>query len=161
MGQRKMSGLYKRGNIWHIDKQIGGRRIQRSTETANLTEAQANLAHYIEQERKSRIYGEPNQYRFVEAALRYKEEETKKSLDRDIQDLKVVMPFIGDLELKQVHLGSLQPFIDKRKKAGIKSSTVNRTLSVVRSVLRKAASAWRDDNGHPWLASVTEIPKQT
>lgn len=159
MGQRKMSGLYKRGNIWHIDKQIGGRRIQRSTETANLTEAQANLAHYIEQERKSRIYGEPNQYRFVEAALRYEEEETKKSLDRDIQDLKVVMPLIGDLKLKQVHLGSLQPFIDERKKAGIKSSTVNRTLSVVRSVLRKAASAWRDDNGHPWLASVPEIPK--
>ena len=67
---------------------------------------------------------------------------------------------IGDLELKQVHLGSLQPFIDERKKSGVKSSTVNRTLSVVRSVLRKAASAWRDDNGHPWLASVPEIPKQ-
>ena len=29
----------------------------------------------------------------------------------------------------------------------------------MRSVLRKAASAWRDDNGHPWLASVPEIPK--
>ena len=160
MGQRKMSGLYKRGNIWHIDKQIRGRRVQRSTETGNLNEAQAILAHIIENERKGRIYGEPNQHRFVDAAKRYIKEETKKSLDRDIQDLKAVMPFIGDLEIKQVHLGSLQSFIDERKKAGIKSSTVNRTLSVVRSVLRKAASVWRDDNGHPWLESVPEIPKQ-
>ena len=159
MGQRKMSGLCKRGNIWHIDKQIGGKRIQCSTETADLNQAEAVLAYYIEQERKSRIFGEPNQYRFVDAAKRYIKEETKKSLDRDIQDLKAVMPFVGNLLLKQVHLGSLQPFIDKRKKASIKSSTVNRTLSVVRSVLRKAASAWRDDNGHPWLASVPEIPK--
>ena len=159
MGQRKMSGLCKRGNIWHIDKQIGGKRIQCSTKTADLNQAEAVLAYYIEQERKSRIFGEPNQYRFVDAAKRYIKEDTKKSLDRDIQDLKAVMPFVGNLLLKQVHLGSLQPFIDKRKKAGIKSSTVNRTLSVVRSVLRKAASAWRDDNGHPWLASVPEIPK--
>ena len=160
MGQRKMPGLCKRGKYWHIDKRIGGRRIQCSTETADLNQAQIVLAHYIEQERNGRIFGEPNQYRFVDAAKRYIKEETKKSLDRDIQDLKAVMPFIGNLLLKQVHLGSLQPFIDERKKAGIKSSTVNRTLSVVRSVLRKAASAWRDDNGHPWLASVPEITKQ-
>ena len=117
MGQNKTPGLFKRGDIWHIDKQIGGKRIQCSTETADLNQAEAVLAYYIEQERKSRIFGEPNQYRFVDAAKRYIKEDTKKSLDRDIQDLKAVMPFVGNLLLKQVHLGSLQPFIDKRKKS--------------------------------------------
>jgi len=108
-----------------------------------------------------RVEGESEWYRFVDAAMRYVEEEMKKSLDRDIQDLKIVMPFIGDLELRKIHLGTLQPFIDKRKKQGVKSATVNRSLSVVRSVLKRAASVWRDDNSHPWLLSVPEIPKQS
>lgn len=71
-----------------------------------------------------------------------------------------MMPFIGDLELRKIQLGTLQPFIDEREKLGIKSTTVNRSLSVVRSVLRRASSIWRDDNSHPWLLSVPEIPKQ-
>ena len=160
MGQNKMPGLFKRGDLWHIDKQVSGRRIQCSTGAKDRKEAEQFLVHLLDKERQSRVYGQPGWYRFVDAATRYIEEEMKKSLDRDIQDLKLVMPFIGDLELRKIHLGTLQPFIDERKKAGIKSSTVNRTLSVVRSVLLKAASAWRDDNGHPWLASVPEIPKQ-
>ena len=69
------------------------------------------------------------------------------------------MPFIGDLELRKIHLGTLQPYIDERKKQGVKSGTVNRSLSVIRAVLRQAASVWRDDNSHPWLLTVPEIPK--
>lgn len=160
MGQNKIRGLFKRGDIWHIDKQVGGRRIQCSTGAKELKEAEQFIVHLLERERLSRVYGEPGRYRFVDAATRYIEEETKKSLDRDIQDLKLVMPFIGDLELRKIHLGTLQPFIDKRKQQGIKSATVNRSMSVVRSVLKRAASVWRDDNSHPWLLSVPEIPKQ-
>ncbi|MDA8878814.1 tyrosine-type recombinase/integrase [Porticoccaceae bacterium] len=161
MGQKKMPGLFKRGELWHIDKQVSGRRIQCSTGAKDRKEAEQFLVHLLDKERQSRVYGEPVRYTFIDAATRYVEEETKKSLDRDIQDLKIVMPFIGDLELRKIHIGTLQPFIDKRKKLGIKSATVNRSLSVVRSVLRRAASVWRDDNSHPWLLSVPEIPKQS
>jgi|SaaInlV_120m_DNA_3_1039746.scaffolds.fasta_scaffold13814_2 integrase len=161
MGQNKMPGLFKRGDTWHIDKQVSGRRIQCSTGAKDRKEAEQFLVHLLDKDRQSRVYGEPGWYRFVDAAARYIEEETKKSLDRDIQDLKLVMPFIGDLELRKIHLGTLQPFIDERKKHGIKSATVNRSLSVVRSVLRRAASVWRDDNSHPWLLSVPELPKQS
>ena len=161
MGQNKIPGLFKRGDIWHIDKQVGGRRIQCSTGANELKEAEQFLVHLLDRERQSRVYGEPGRYRFVDAATRYIEEETKKSLDRDIQDLKLVMPFIGDLELRKIHLGTLQPFIDKRKQQGVKSATVNRSMSVVRSVLTRAASVWRDDHSHPWLLSVPEIPKQS
>jgi integrase len=162
MGQNKTPGLFKRGDIWHIDKQVAGRRIQCSTGANDRKEAEQFLVHLLHKERQSRIYGEPGCYRFGYAAARYIEEEAKKkSVDRDIQDLKLVMPFIGNLELRKIHLGTLQPFIDKRKQQGIKSATVNRTMSVVRSVLRRAASVWRDDNSHPWLLSVPEIPKQS
>jgi integrase len=159
MGQKKMSGLVKRGNIWHVDKRVGGRRIQCSTEAIDLNRAQEFLTHLIEQERRIRVYGDPVPHLFVDACTRYVKEMTKKSRDRDIQDLKAVMPYIGYLELKKIHLGTLQRFIDERYELGIKSSTVNRTLCVVRLVLKKAASIWRDDHGNPWLTSVPEIPK--
>ena len=159
MGQKKMSGLVKRGNIWHVDKRVGGRRIQCSTEATDLNRAQEFLTHLIEQERRIRVYGDPVPHLFVDACTRYVKEMTKKSRDRDIQDLKAVMPYIGYLELKKIHLGTLQRFIDERYELGIKSSTVNRTLCVVRLVLKKAASIWRDDHGNPWLTSVPEIPK--
>ena len=159
MGQKKMSGLVKRGNIWHVDKRVGGRRIQCSTEATDLSKAQEFLIHLMEQERRGRVYGEPVPHLFVDACARYVKEMTKKSRDRDIQDLKAVMPYIGYLELKKIHLGTLQRFIDERYELGIKSSTVNRTLCVVRLVLKKAASIWRDDHGNPWLTSVPEIPK--
>lgn len=159
MGQKRMAGLIKRGEVWHVDKQISGRRIQCSTETTDLSRAQEFLVHLLEKERRVRVYGDEVAHSFVEACARYVEEITKKSRDRDVQDLKGVMPFIGHLALKQVHFGTLQPFIDKRKADGVKSATVNRCLSVVRLVLKRAASIWRDDHGNPWLASVPEIPK--
>ena len=159
MGQKKMSGLVKRGNIWHVDKRVGGRRIQCSTEATDLNRAQEFLTHLIEQERRIRVYGDPVPHLFVDACTRYVKEMTKKSRDRDIQDLKAVMPYIGYLELKKIHLGTLQRFIDERYELGIKSSTVNRTLCVVRLVLKKAASIWRDDHDNTWLTGVPEIPK--
>jgi integrase len=159
MGQKKMSGLVKRGNIWHVDKRVGGRRIQCSTETTDLNRAQEFLIHLMEQERRGRVYGDPVPHLFVDACARYVKEMTKKSRDRDIQDLKTVMPYIGHLELKQIHLGTLQRFIDERGELGIKSSTMNRTLCVVRLVLKKAASIWRDDHDNTWLTGVPEIPK--
>jgi len=159
MGQKKMSGLFKRDKIWHIDKQICGRRIQCSTGSSDLKEAEQFLIHLLEKERRKRVYGEPERHTFVDAATRYVQEATKKSLDRDIQDLKCVMPYIGHLELKQIHSQTLQRFIDERGELGIKSSTVNRSLCVVRLVLKQAAASWRDNHGNPWLIGVPAIPK--
>lgn len=70
------------------------------------------------------------------------------------------MPYIGDLPLLQVHMGTLQPFIDDRKADGIKSSTVPRTLAVVRRILNLAARKWRDESGLTWLAPSPMIEMQ-
>ena len=44
MGKRKrLSGLIKRGDIWHIDKQINGRRICKSTGATERRVAEAQL----------------------------------------------------------------------------------------------------------------------
>jgi hypothetical protein len=66
-------------------------------------------------------------------------------------------PFIGDLMLKQVHMDSLQPFIAKRRADGVKTSTINGALAVVRRILNLSASEWRDDQSLTWLEHTVKI----
>jgi len=61
------------------------------------------------------------------------------------------MPFIGDLDLTQVHDGTLEPFISARLAQGRSHKTVNGSLGIVRRILRLCASRWRDENGLTWL----------
>jgi hypothetical protein len=48
-------------------------------------------------------------------------------------------PMIGDLDLLQVHIGTLQEFIAKRRAEGVKTKTLNAALGVVRRILNLAA----------------------
>jgi hypothetical protein len=62
------------------------------------------------------------------------------------------------MPLNQVHSGTLQPFIEARRKAGIKSGTVNRSLAVARRILRLCAELWRDEYGMTWLETAPMLP---
>ena len=156
----KTPGLIKLGEIWHIDKRIRGRRLCESTGTSVLREAETYLARRIEKIRKAEIYGERPVRTFRAAATKYLNETVKRSLDRDAQDIKLIMPYIGDLPLQQIYMDTLQPFIGAHKAGGIKSSTVNRTLAVVRRILNLAARKWRDEYGMTWLSSAPLIEMQ-
>lgn len=57
MGQRKPPGLTRRGETWHIDKQIGGARIRESTGTGDLLKAQEQLAKRVDEARQARLFG--------------------------------------------------------------------------------------------------------
>ena len=65
--------------------------------------------------------------------------------------LKMLDPFIGNLALKQVHIGSPQEFIAKRRTDGVKTNTINLSLAVVRRIVNLAATEWRDEQGMTWL----------
>lgn len=148
----RMPGLIRRGGTWHIDKQVRGYgRLCESTGTGDRQEAERYLVKRLDEIRLATVYGVRPQRTFLQAATKYLNEGTKRSLSRDAQDLARVVPFIGELPLEQVHMGTLQEFIAQRKEDGVKSATVNRTLAVVRRVLNLAARLWRDEQGHPWL----------
>ncbi len=151
MGQKVPPGLVKRGEIWHIKKTICGRRIQESTGTSNLAEAEKYLIHRMEQIRQSSIYGVRTQRSFREAATKYLKEATKTSIADDALQLRLLDPFIGDLMLTEVHMGSMQQFIEARKKQGVKTRTINHAIQTVRHILNLAASEWLDENGRTWL----------
>ncbi len=158
MGRKKTPGLYKREEIWHIDKRIRGTRLCESTGTRDLAEAEAYLARRIEDIRQAKVFGVRPSRSFREAATRYlMENEHKRSLVDDAMHLKQLDPYIGHLPIASVHMGTLQGFMDARKAQGIKSKSINLALSVVRRILNLAASEWLDETNLTWLESPPKI----
>jgi integrase len=158
MGNQRTSGLTKRGGIWHIDKTFRGARICESTGTSDLRQAQEYLAKRVIELRETRLYGERELRSFRSAATKYLQEYYyKKRIKDDALHLKQLDTFIGDLELKQVHMGSLQEFIAQRRQDGVKTKTLNLALGVVRRVLNLAASEWMDRQGKTWLETAPKI----
>jgi hypothetical protein len=126
MGNHKLPGLTKRGGIWHFDKVFRGTRIRCSSGTGDLVEAQEQLALRIRQLRSQRLYGVRSEHTFRSAAARHlRENQHKRSIADDAMHLRELDPFIGGLSLRQVHMGSLEAFIAKRRADGVKSSTIN------------------------------------
>jgi integrase len=157
MGQKVPPGLVKRGDIWHIKKTICGRRVQESTGTSNLAEAERFLTHRVEEIRNAQVYGIRPTRTFKEAAAKYLNEATKVTIREDADHIRLLEPFIGDLPLESVHMGTLQPFIEHRKKQKVKNRTINYALQVVRHMLNLAAGEWLDENGLTWLQHAPKI----
>jgi integrase len=153
-----IAGLYRRGRIWHIDCQVLGVRICASTGTSDLAQARLVLARAIDDLRMAKIYGTRPDRTFADAAAHYVETSSgMRSLERNVQDLRLILPYIGDLPLRHVHSESLRKFIRDRTLEGRSPGTINRTLAVVRRVLNLAARQWRDEHGLTWLETAPMI----
>ena len=158
---RRMPGLTLRGGVWHIDKVIYGQRICESTGTSDLEEAQALLMRRLQAARAIKLFGARPNHTFREAATKYLEEnQHKRSLERDARGLATLDPYIGELPVRRVHHGTLQPFITARLQAGISPGTINRDLAVVRRILNLCARLWRDESDRPWLDTAPLIQMQ-
>ena len=159
MGRSRSPGLRRRGRIWHIEKQVRGvGRICESTGTIELEEAQRYLAKRMEDIRQATVYGVRPKRSFREAATKYLlEHQHKASIACDGLFFRQLDAYIGDLRLDQVHDGTLQGFVEDRRKDGRKTKTVNLALSVVRRVLNLAARKWRDEHGLTWLQTAPLI----
>lgn len=155
MGRRKMSGLRLRNEVWHIEKQVKGYgRLCESTGSSSYAEAERYLAHRLEQIRQASIYGVRSVHTFREAATKYLNENRHLALFRHTERyLAMLDPYIGHLPLDKIHDGTLQPFVDARKRQGVKNRTVNFALARVQRILMLAARKWRDESGLTWLAA--------
>lgn len=158
MGRRRNAGLVKRGQVWHIDKTIGGRRVCQSTGTTSLGEAEQYLARLVEQDRQATVYGVRPERTFEQAAAKYVQEQGhKRSLESDIGRLKGLMPTLGPVPLSKLHMGVMQPWVAARQASGVSPGTINHGLKVVRRILNLAASEWVDEYGLTWLAVPPKI----
>lgn len=158
MGRKRPPGLFKRGNYWHIDKQISGFRLQEGTGSQSLSEAERYLARRIEEIRQATVYGVRPKRVFEVAATKYLlEHQHKASIVDDAILLEQLNRYVGHLHLEQIHNGTLQPYIKARKAIGRKTKTINLALAVVRRILNLAATEWIDENGLTWLVHPPKI----
>lgn len=108
--------------------------------------------------RQIKIYGVRPERFFEEAAIKFvQENQHKRSIDRDICVLKQLMPFIGEMPLHCIHRGTLDPWIEHKKKEGRAPGTINHGLKIVRRILRLAENDWLDASGKTWLERAPRI----
>jgi integrase len=158
MARKRTPGLYFRSGIWHIDKVVLNRRICESTGSGELEEAERYLARRCEEIRQAAIYGVRPKRLFRDAATKFLTENLhKRSIADDASRLKYLDKYIGHLALDNIHMGTLQDFIDGRKKEGRKSKTINHGLKVVRRILNLASDTWQDEFGLSWILKAPKI----
>jgi integrase len=144
-------GLFRRGGIYHVGKQILGRRIRESTGERTLEAAEQYLAKRVEEIRQARVYGVRPEWTFREASLKYVQEADIATLRNAQKQIKLLDTFIGTMPIKNISMDALRPFIKARKAQGVKNRTVNFALETVRRILNLAADEWRDEQGLTWL----------
>jgi integrase len=112
----------------------------------------------MEEVRQAKVYGVRPGRTFEQAAIRFvQEHQHKRSIDSDVCRLKALMPLLGAESLDRIHIGVLQPWIDRRKTEGVSAGTVNHGLKVVRRILNLAATEWMDEYGLTWLSVAPKI----
>lgn len=154
---RKSAGLYKRGNVYHIDKVICGDRVCMSTGEKTLKRAEEFLAQMMKEKKDAKIYGIRPERTFKEATEKYLNEKEKSSLKNDRIQIEMLLPYIGKEPLKNIHMGTLQKFIKFRQKGKVKNSTINHALQVTRHIMNTAATDWIDEHGLTWLENPPRI----
>ncbi len=112
----------------------------------------------MEQTRQAQVYGVRPTRTFEQAAAKFVlENQHKRSLTTDLVQLKHLMPWIGSTALDRIHIGTLQPWIQLRRKNGMSQGTINHGLKIVRRILNLAANEWFDNDGMTWLLSAPKI----
>ena len=153
MGKKKTPGLSKRYGIWQIDKVIHGRRLCESTGSSDLEDAERYLAKRTREITDIVLFGSRPERIWREAATKFINDNLHRTrIDEIARHLKQLDPYIGNLPLDQVHMETLRPFINDRKKQGRRAKTINIALGIVRRILNLCAQMWRDDTGQTWLA---------
>jgi len=158
MGQ-KTRGIYPGDSegTWEVDKWWRGTRL-RQCGFGSFEEAERWLIAQLAALREVAVHGARATRTFDAASAHYLSlHASKASIETEIFLLKGVMPFVGSLDLHQVHDGTLAPFVAARLAAGRSHKTVNLALGVVRRILNLAATSWRDDNGRTWLQTAPAI----
>jgi len=91
------------------------------------------------------------------------ESKYKRTKDTIAWHVAMLLPYVGDLDVRRVHDDTLRPFIEARLAEGKSPITINRTLEVARAILNRAARAYRDADGFPWLETapplITMLPE--
>ena len=87
---------------------------------ATSRKAQEYLTRRLEEARQASVFGVRPTRSFRQAATKYlQENRDKRSIGDDAMHLRQLDPYIGSLPLASVHMGTLRPFIEARRREGV------------------------------------------
>ncbi len=146
------------GGLRTINKEHRGERIFARLGLVGQEHAERRLAQELERlgwELERRAHARPL---FSDCAKRFLLESKYKRSRADIAwHLGMLSRYVGDLEIRKVHDETLRPLIEARLADGVSATTINRTLEVARTILHRAARAYRDRDGFPWLETAPPL----
>lgn len=143
-----------------VDKWYQGTRIFKRLGPVSQEEAESFLGREIDAVRRQHTGSTRPRVNFKDAADRYLAEADGrlKSIDTSAYHVEVLLPWIGQRPLPEIHDATLEPFVKHRLETEkVSLTTVNRSLEVVRRILNLSARKYRHESGLTWLESAPLI----
>jgi hypothetical protein len=137
--------LYRRKDspYWWIKLSHDGRAIQRSAGTSDRKKAQEHHDKLKAQLWDLARLGIKPSHTWEEAVVRWLDEKSHKaSLNDDRRIFVWLHTHLGGMTLQRIDRDCVERISQARRKTNVSNGTVNRTLSLLRSVLRAAAHDW-------------------
>lgn len=135
--------LNKRGNVWWIRISHEGNRIQQSAGTSNKIEAK-RLHDQLKADlwRSSKLKEKPKKD-WNDAVLRWcTESQHKKTLKTDKVHFRWLHAHFDKVPLANITRDMIENVALRKEKEKVSHATVNRTLALIRAILRKAEREW-------------------
>lgn len=144
--------LYKRGNIWWVIISHRGQRIQKTTGTEDKKAAQQfHDTLKAELWKRDHLKEKPKRS-WKEAIIRwFYEMQHKHSLYDDKWHANWLDKYFGHCDLVDITQEKIEEIAIIREKEGVSPATVNRLLSFIRALLRKAAKEWE------WVDNIPNV----
>ena len=145
--------LRKRGGVWWIDVVApNGERVRRTAGTANKAQAQEFHDRLKSELWRIAKLGEKPRRNWNEAVVRWmKEKSHKATAKEDVSMLRWLDPFLGGKDLATIARVTIDNITDEKLARGCSNATVNRTLALVRAILRKCVNEWE------WLDRAPQV----
>lgn len=138
-------GIRKRGSVWWVDFTTPtGERVRRSAETGNKAEATEYHDRLKAEAWRQQKLDEAPLRTWNDAVVRWcKEQSHKATAEEDKAKLRWLDRHLGGKALDTINRDMIERISQAKLGDGCSNATVNRTLALVRSILRKCAREWQ------------------
>lgn len=138
-------GIRKRGSVWWIDITTpSGERVRRSAETGSKAEATEFHDRLKAEAWRQQKLDEAPRRSWNDAVVRWcKEQSHKATADEDKAKLRWLDQHLGGRELDTINRDMIERISQAKLDDRCSNATVNRTLALVRSILRKCVREWQ------------------
>ena len=137
--------IRKRGAVWWVDFTTpSGERVRRSAETGDKTEAQEYHDRLkAEAWRQDKLDEGPKRIWNDAVVRRCAEQSHKATAEEDKAKLRWLDRYLSNRPLDSINRDMIEHVTRAKQADGCSNATVNRTLALVRSILRKCAREWQ------------------